>query len=180
MEDISVTLVASRVRDGVRRWERQGSASTDEDGTFRIASLPPGTYYISIGPGDQNMLSGYFELPAISWLCGVFLSRSSRAQCSNCRRGRRRSAGGSGSCHQAGSHVSSCPGMASGFGSRNRGQPASQTAAGELVAFAMRFDDSMQLPVPEVPAGSGHQSPSKMLHCRINRNRFYLDTCAPD
>ena len=68
VEGQQVSLVASRVRDGVRRWERHGNATTDEEGTFRIAELMPGSYYLSVGPGTKTCLlpelhRGFMAMP---------------------------------------------------------------------------------------------------------------------
>jgi hypothetical protein len=57
VEGIPVKLLTSRIVDGRRRWESRENALTDEDGVFRVANLPPGSYYVIAGPKwDQNVL----------------------------------------------------------------------------------------------------------------------------
>ncbi len=50
IENLPIAFYAQRVRDGIRRTENQRQVSTDEDGSFRIANLRPGIYFISMGP----------------------------------------------------------------------------------------------------------------------------------
>ncbi len=50
LERVSLSLNYVDIRDGRRRWESKGSASTDEDGYFRFAGLRPGSYYVSAAP----------------------------------------------------------------------------------------------------------------------------------
>jgi len=45
-----VMVFASHLNDGHKIWDQAGSASTDEDGEFRISNLTPGTYYVKAGP----------------------------------------------------------------------------------------------------------------------------------
>lgn len=49
-ETIPVTVFEARIVNGLKTWEQRGAASTDEDGSFRIAELMPGTYYVEFGP----------------------------------------------------------------------------------------------------------------------------------
>jgi len=70
IEGTQVKLLAARVRDGERHWEQQGFAITGDDGSFRIANLMPGSYYLLLaantspelsGPGNPPKLLGYSE-----------------------------------------------------------------------------------------------------------------------
>jgi len=45
-----VMVFAPHINDGHKIWDQAGSASTDEDGEFRIVNLTPGTYYLEAGP----------------------------------------------------------------------------------------------------------------------------------
>jgi len=56
IEGLAVQLMARRLRDGRKVTEPQGSLTTDEDGAFRIAELPPGTYFLHVGP-SRNPVS---------------------------------------------------------------------------------------------------------------------------
>jgi hypothetical protein len=47
---VPVMVFAPHVNDGHKIWDQAGSASTDEDGEFRISNLTPGTYYVKAGP----------------------------------------------------------------------------------------------------------------------------------
>lgn len=51
IEDIPIRVISSRIVDGRKRWEPRANAMTNEDGEFRVANLPPGTYYVEAGPG---------------------------------------------------------------------------------------------------------------------------------
>src|SRR5207302_6555822 len=42
--------LATHINDGHTIWDQARSASTDEDGEFRIVNLTPGTYYLEAGP----------------------------------------------------------------------------------------------------------------------------------
>jgi len=50
LENVSVKVFALRIADGRKRWEVRSATTTDEDGAYRIANLPPGPYYIAAGP----------------------------------------------------------------------------------------------------------------------------------
>jgi len=50
VEGLPVRLLSSQVRDGRRYWGRHGGEETDEQGEFRAGNLPPGKYYVSVGP----------------------------------------------------------------------------------------------------------------------------------
>src|SRR5437899_5329269 len=51
IEGLPVQLVVQRLQNGRKVWEQRPGATTDEDGAFRIAELPPGNYFLSGGPG---------------------------------------------------------------------------------------------------------------------------------
>ncbi len=55
LENLPVTVIFSRVINGRKMWQQQGSSQTDEHGAFRIAELRPGTCYLRVGPGQQNV-----------------------------------------------------------------------------------------------------------------------------
>jgi hypothetical protein len=50
IEYLPVKVVAARIVEGKKRWEVAGYAGTNEDGEFRIANLPAGSYYVEAGP----------------------------------------------------------------------------------------------------------------------------------
>jgi hypothetical protein len=50
IEGLPVSLLSQSLQNGKKTWEQRHGAVTDEDGKFRIAELPPGTYYLSVGP----------------------------------------------------------------------------------------------------------------------------------
>ncbi len=50
IEHLPVKVVAARIVEGKKRWEVVGSVATNEDGEFRIANLPAGSYYVEAGP----------------------------------------------------------------------------------------------------------------------------------
>ena len=70
LENLPIKVIALRVVNGRKRWEQVGTAMTDEDGSFRIANLPPATYYIAAGPrqdfdpaaGKPRPAGGYSEV----------------------------------------------------------------------------------------------------------------------
>ena len=57
IEGTQVKLLAARVRDGERHWEQQGFAMTGDDGSFRIANLMPGSYYLVLAANTSPELS---------------------------------------------------------------------------------------------------------------------------
>jgi hypothetical protein len=50
LENIPVELLSAVIQDGLKNWQQRNGASTDDEGKFRIAELPPGTYYLHAGP----------------------------------------------------------------------------------------------------------------------------------
>jgi len=50
IESVTIHLTLRTLRNGIWRMESRSMANTDDDGTYRFANLPPGTYYISAGP----------------------------------------------------------------------------------------------------------------------------------
>jgi protocatechuate 3,4-dioxygenase beta subunit len=72
LEHVPLSLSYIDIREGRRHWETKGSVVTDEDGQYRLASLRPGTYYLSAGPytpvaesileDDERATRGYQEL----------------------------------------------------------------------------------------------------------------------
>jgi hypothetical protein len=63
VEDVPVRVIASQVTEGRKEWAVRGTASTDEDGQFRIANLTAGDYYLDVGPrwlpGGLGVLKGH-------------------------------------------------------------------------------------------------------------------------
>jgi hypothetical protein len=66
VEDVPVRVLTSEIQDGRRQWTQVGGGVSDEEGGLRIAGLPPGEYYLEVGPkspagvGDsQGHQSGY-------------------------------------------------------------------------------------------------------------------------
>jgi hypothetical protein len=55
IEQMPVRLTERNVRDGRLHWDSRGFAQSDEDGRFRFANLMPGTYYLAVGPGRDNV-----------------------------------------------------------------------------------------------------------------------------
>ena len=50
LEHVPLSLTYLNVREGRRHWDSKGIANTAEDGRYRFANLPPGTYYVSTTP----------------------------------------------------------------------------------------------------------------------------------
>jgi hypothetical protein len=48
LEGAQVKVKGASVTDGRKQWQDRGSATTDEDGGFRIANLPPGSYCMEV------------------------------------------------------------------------------------------------------------------------------------
>jgi len=82
IEDLPVKVIALRIEQGRKHWEQRGGAMTDEDGAWRIANLPPGTYFIAAGPSfrrnrfgprSKSVPDGYAEgfYPAASDISGA-------------------------------------------------------------------------------------------------------------
>jgi hypothetical protein len=51
IESLSIGLLEQSLQNGRKVWQQRQGAQTDEDGSFRIAELPPGNYFLSVGPG---------------------------------------------------------------------------------------------------------------------------------
>jgi carboxypeptidase family protein len=58
IEDIPVGLHYLHLIDGRKRWDLGRETRTDEQGGFRIANLPPGSYYLTAGPHRQDFIFG--------------------------------------------------------------------------------------------------------------------------
>jgi hypothetical protein len=50
LEGVSIRVFTPRFNNGRKRWEQRSSASTNEDGEFRVANLTPGFYYVAAAP----------------------------------------------------------------------------------------------------------------------------------
>jgi hypothetical protein len=50
LENVPLSLMSLNVREGRRHWDSKRIANTTEDGRYRFANLPPGTYYVSTTP----------------------------------------------------------------------------------------------------------------------------------
>jgi hypothetical protein len=48
LEGAQVKVKGASVIDGRKQWQERGSATTNEDGVFRIANLPPGSYCVQV------------------------------------------------------------------------------------------------------------------------------------
>jgi len=64
IESVGVRLIQRVLRNGTWRMESRNSANTDDDGTYRFASLQPGTYYVSAGP-DVSHRESLFNDPGV-------------------------------------------------------------------------------------------------------------------
>jgi hypothetical protein len=65
IENLQVRVFVSRIVNGRKHWEQHGGQPTDDEGQFRIAELPPGTFYIKAGPSAQPLLrAGNPQKPA--------------------------------------------------------------------------------------------------------------------
>jgi len=51
IEGLPIALLEQSLENGRKLWQQRFGGQTDEDGNFRIAELPPGTYFLSVGPG---------------------------------------------------------------------------------------------------------------------------------
>ena len=56
IEGLPVELLAQRLQNGRKIWDRRPQAVTDEDGNFRIAELQPGDYFLSAGPSHNPVI----------------------------------------------------------------------------------------------------------------------------
>ena len=56
VEGISVRAERWRLEEGRRQLRVEKQATTDDQGKFRMAELVPGTYYLAILPGGNNMM----------------------------------------------------------------------------------------------------------------------------
>jgi Carboxypeptidase regulatory-like domain len=56
IESVQVRAIAAQIVEGRKRWQMAGSASTNEDGEFRIANLRPGSYRIEAEPNQSPRL----------------------------------------------------------------------------------------------------------------------------
>ena len=57
VEGIPVRVILVRTINGSKRWTVHASTETDEDGEFRVAHLPAGSFYVAAGPSSQYTLS---------------------------------------------------------------------------------------------------------------------------
>jgi len=53
VEGLRVAVLGSQVEEGRRYWTQHGGGQTDEQGEYRVGSLPPGKYYVSAGPSSR-------------------------------------------------------------------------------------------------------------------------------
>jgi hypothetical protein len=57
VENIPIKVFWSNINEGHRNWQRRDTV-TDEDGSFRVGNLLPGTYYVAVGPSlDPNAMA---------------------------------------------------------------------------------------------------------------------------
>jgi len=81
---LPVQCFRSEVLEGRKLWQPAGSASTDEDGEYRVSDLAAGTYLVVFGPGGSSLeamvkakkadawyAASYFPAPADSKYSGI-------------------------------------------------------------------------------------------------------------
>jgi hypothetical protein len=56
MESVPVKARVLRIAGGRKQWEQKGTVITDDEGEFRIANLPPGVYFVSAGPVQDQVV----------------------------------------------------------------------------------------------------------------------------
>jgi len=67
IEDFPVRVYRRNISEGRARWQLAGSATSDDDGHYRVATLPPGSYCLSAGPENwrprtaKPLQKGYAE-----------------------------------------------------------------------------------------------------------------------
>ncbi len=81
IEGLPIQLVAQRLQNGRKVWEQRPGTTTDEDGAFRIAELPPGNYFLSAGPSrtpvtypSKRSQPGAQGIPAVFYPSGSDLA----------------------------------------------------------------------------------------------------------
>lgn len=69
VDSVGLRLTQRVLRNGTWRLESRSSTSSDEDGVFRFANLPAGTYYLSAGPEvtRHEALFGDPSTPRTGW-----------------------------------------------------------------------------------------------------------------
>lgn len=50
IEHLPVKAIAARIYNGRKHWMQRQMTMTNDDGEFRLANLPPGSYYLQAGP----------------------------------------------------------------------------------------------------------------------------------
>lgn len=50
IERLPVKVIAARIYNGRKHWVQRQMTMTNDDGEFRLANLPPGSYYLQAGP----------------------------------------------------------------------------------------------------------------------------------
>ena len=58
IERVQVMAIASRIIEGRKRRQMVSVVSTNEDGEFRIANLPPGSYLVEAEPAERGTSAG--------------------------------------------------------------------------------------------------------------------------
>jgi hypothetical protein len=60
INNFPIKLITSQVIGGRRQWVHAAATSSNDDGEFRIADLPAGTYYLSAGPSwtERTVMTG--------------------------------------------------------------------------------------------------------------------------